>query len=240
MDTVEASDWKTGFFEGAIPQIPLTTLNSVISVCCLAHSLYPEKRNPKAVAQNRNDAVISQRDVAISVGLMNLIMCPFGAMPNCHGAGGLAGQHRLGARHGASVVFLGVHKILLAVFFGASALTLLDALPKAILGVMLAIAGQELTTTGFLLLVSQSEEVFKRTANNGGDKKLVLRKNVVVAIITAMVIVAMGKTHYAKLSGLVAHMIYGTGTEDFIQWCRQSPRIGPTSHVLASKAHRSI
>mmetsp|Transcript_12034 Transcript_12034/g.21868 ORF Transcript_12034/g.21868 Transcript_12034/m.21868 type:complete len:95 (-) Transcript_12034:135-419(-) len=77
-------------------------------------------------------------------------------------------------------------------------------------------------------------------ANNGGDKKLVLRKNVVVAIITAMVIVAMGKTHYAALSGLVAHMIYGTGTEDFIRWCRQSPRIGPTSHVLASKAHRSI
>jgi hypothetical protein len=156
---------------------------------------------------------------------MNLIMCPFGAMPNCHGAGGLAGQHRLGARHGASVVFLGVHKILLSVFFGASALTLLDALPKAILGVMLAIAGQELTTTGFLLLVSQSEEVFKRTANNGGDKKLVLRKNVVVAIITAMVIVAMGKTHYAALSGWVAHMIYGSGTEDFIRWCRQSPRI---------------
>ena len=40
-----------------------------------------------------------------------------------------------------------------------------------------------------------------------------------------MVIVAMGKTHYAALSGWVAHMIYGSGTEDFIRWCRQSPRI---------------
>jgi hypothetical protein len=56
-----------------------------------------------------------------------------------HGAGGLAGQHRLGARHGASIVFLGVCKMTLAIFFGKSALALLDAFPTSVLGVMLTI-----------------------------------------------------------------------------------------------------
>ena len=39
------------------------------------------------------------RRVSISVGLMNLVGCWFGAMPMCHGAGGLAGQYRFGAPH---------------------------------------------------------------------------------------------------------------------------------------------
>ena len=159
LDTVQPEDWRVGFFDGAIPQIPLTTLNSVISVCALAHCLYPEKRDPNRPS-GKNDAVISRREMSISVGLINIFFVPFGSMPNCHGAGGLAGQHRLGARHGASVVFLGACKVLLAIFFGSSALTLLDAVPTSVLGVMLAIAGQELATTGFTLLVSSVEKEY--------------------------------------------------------------------------------
>lgn len=207
IDSITWQDWKVGLLEGAIPQLPLTTLNSVISVCCLAHQLYPEKRRHGNAA---TDAVVSRREVCTSVGLMNLVFCPFGSMPNCHGAGGLAAQHRLGARHGSSVVFLGVNKALLAIFFGASALTILDAIPSAILGVMLAIAGQELSTTGFTLLVSSSPE------------KLKLRKNTVICIVTAMVIVGLGATHYGALAGWVTHMIYGDGGTDFVTWLRET------------------
>jgi len=206
LDSITWKDWKVGLLEGAIPQLPLTTLNSVISVCCLAHQLYPEKRHTNGVS----DAVVSRREVCASVGLMNLVFCPFGSMPNCHGAGGLAAQHRLGARHGASVVFLGINKTLLAIFFGASALTILDAMPDAILGVMLAIAGQELATTGFTLLVSSSAE------------KLKLRKNTVVCIVTAMVIVGLKAAHYGALAGWVTHMIYGDGGTDFVTWLREA------------------
>lgn len=81
MGDVTTQDYWTGFIEGAIPQLPLTTLNSVISVCALAHSLYPEKRKKNCSAKS-NDAVISRKDVAISVGIMNLVFCPFGSMPN--------------------------------------------------------------------------------------------------------------------------------------------------------------
>jgi hypothetical protein len=78
---VTAEDYWIGFAQGAIPQLPLTALNSVISVCALAHNLYPKKRKQDC-SSNANDAVISRKDVAISVGLMNLVFCPFGSMPN--------------------------------------------------------------------------------------------------------------------------------------------------------------
>ena len=111
MENVTLVNWRQGFLQGALPQLPLTTLNSVISVCVLAHSLYPEKRQGKLVAKNRTDSVVTRREVSISVGLMNVLLCPLGSMPNCHGAGGLAGQHRFGARHGTSVVVLGLAKV---------------------------------------------------------------------------------------------------------------------------------
>ena len=212
LDTVTLYDWNAGLWNGAVPQLPLTTLNSVISVCCLAHVLYPEKRRTDA----ESDAVVSRREVCTGVGLMNVLLCPFGSMPNCHGAGGLAAQHRLGARHGASVVFLGVNKVLLAICFGASALTLLDAIPNAILGIMLAMAGQELSTTGFQLLSSSS------SLSSSTDAKVTLRKNTVICIVTAMVIVGLQATHYGALAGWVTHMIYGDGGTNFIRWCRET------------------
>ena len=239
VDGVSREDWKAGFLEGAIPQLPLTTLNSVISVCALAHSLYPEKRKREASSIS-TDAVISRKEVAISVGLMNLVFCPFGSMPNCHGAGGLAGQHRLGARHGASVVFLGIAKMFLAVFFGASALTLLDAFPDAVLGVMLAIAGQELATTGFTLLVKSVEDEVEGSRESydeselSREKRRLLRQNTVISVVTAMVIISMGKTHYGALSGFVAHMVYGDGMNQFMEWYRSRSDIEERAEVLST------
>jgi MFS superfamily sulfate permease-like transporter len=124
-------DFRTSFFRAALPQIPLTTLNSVIAVCALSADLFPNRK-------------AQPRTVAISVGLMNLLSGWFGAMPMCHGAGGLAGQYRFGARSNASILFLGTIKLLLAVFFGGSLLLLLRVYPKSILGVLLSISGLEL------------------------------------------------------------------------------------------------
>jgi len=76
-DLSNLNDWKQGFWQGALPQLPLTTLNSVVAVCALSIDLFP-------------DRPAKPRRVAISVAIMNLICCPLGAMPMCHGAGGLA------------------------------------------------------------------------------------------------------------------------------------------------------
>lgn len=125
------SDFLTGFWRGAVPQIPLTVMNSVIAVCALSADLFPERP-------------LSPRKVSMSVAIMNLISCPLGGMPMCHGSGGLAAQYRFGARTGGSVVFLGLAKMLLAVAFGSSLLTIISVYPASVLGVLLAFSGYEL------------------------------------------------------------------------------------------------
>lgn len=124
-------DFKVGFLRGAVPQIPLSVLNSVIAVCKLSGDLFPGTE-------------LSATSVSVSVGLMNLVGCWFGAMPVCHGAGGLAGQYRFGGRSGLSVVFLGLGKLVLALLFGNSFVRILRTFPVGILGVLLLFAGIEL------------------------------------------------------------------------------------------------
>ncbi|KAK9149758.1 hypothetical protein Scep_008515 [Stephania cephalantha] len=124
-------DWKIGFVRAAIPQIPLSVLNSVIAVCKLSTDLFPDRE-------------VSATSVSVSVGLMNLVGCWFGAMPCCHGAGGLAGQYRFGGRSGASVLLLGIGKLVLGLVFGNSFVRILGEFPIGILGVLLLFSGIEL------------------------------------------------------------------------------------------------
>lgn len=127
----EASAWAGGFLKGALPQMPLTILNSVIAVCALSADYFPGRG-------------IAPRRMAASVAIMNLVSVPLGGIPMCHGAGGLAAQYRFGARTGASVVMLGVVKVAVGLVFGGALLSLLTAYPMAILGPMLVFAGIEL------------------------------------------------------------------------------------------------
>jgi hypothetical protein len=61
-------DFKTGFLNAGLGQIPLTCLNSVVALSVLIDDLFPEKH-------------ATTSSIAISVGLMNLIGCWFGSMP---------------------------------------------------------------------------------------------------------------------------------------------------------------
>ncbi|KAJ8533949.1 hypothetical protein K7X08_007273 [Anisodus acutangulus] len=124
--------WKQGFIKGTIPQLPLSVLNSVIAVCKLSTDLFPEKRE------------ITATSVSMTVGLMNLIGCWFGAMPCCHGAGGLAGQYKFGGRSGGCVALLGVAKLVLGLVLGSSMVKVLTQFPVGVLGVLLLFAGIEL------------------------------------------------------------------------------------------------
>ncbi|OJJ48724.1 hypothetical protein ASPZODRAFT_130842 [Penicilliopsis zonata CBS 506.65] len=130
------AEFATGAVDAGLGQIPLTTLNSVVAVVYLAADLLPEVRTPTVTA------------IGLSVAAMNLLGCWFGAMPVCHGSGGLAAQFRFGARSGASVVFLGLLKLVIGVFFGESLVGLLKRFPAALLGVMVIAAGLELASVG--------------------------------------------------------------------------------------------
>lgn len=103
----------------------------MIAVCKLSADLFPDRE-------------VSVTSVSVSVGVMNLVGCWFGAMPVCHGAGGLAGQYRFGGRSGSSVVLLGLGKLLIGLVFGNSFVRILGQFPIGILGVLLLFAGIEL------------------------------------------------------------------------------------------------
>lgn len=122
---------KTGILRAGLPQLPLTTLNSVVAVCNLSQELFPD--NPA-----------NPNSVAFSVGLMNIVGTWFGVMPCCHGAGGLAAQVKFGAKTGSAPVFLGVVKIVLGLLFGSSLFSLLQKFPQTLLGALLMFSGVEL------------------------------------------------------------------------------------------------
>lgn len=129
--------WRVGAIDAAIPQLPLTTLNSILAVTSLASTLFPDF-----------PPTPSTTSIGFSVAITNLIGCWWGAMPICHGSGGLAGQYRFGARSGASIIILGTVKLLLGLFVGNAILPVLQYFPKSLLGVMVLAAGVELAKVG--------------------------------------------------------------------------------------------
>jgi len=87
---------------------------------------------------------VSERKVALSTGVMNLLGPLVGGVPMCHGAGGMAGHVRFGARTGGALVILGAIVLAIALFFSGSVETLLKIFPAPILGVILFLTGAQL------------------------------------------------------------------------------------------------
>lgn len=117
---------------GIIPQLPLTLLNAVVLTAALARSLY----GPKA-------ARVSERKLAATSGVLNLALAPFGAIPMCHGAGGLTAHHRFGARGiGAPLIMAALCAA--AALSGPRVLDLLAAIPLPVIGALLAYASADL------------------------------------------------------------------------------------------------
>jgi hypothetical protein len=130
------TEFKIGAVDAGLGQVPLTTLNSIIAVSYLSADLLPHLPAPSVTA------------MGISVATMNLIGGWFGAMPVCHGSGGLAAQYRFGARSGSSIIILGLFKIILGFVFGESLVGLIRQYPKSLLGVLVLAAGLELAKVG--------------------------------------------------------------------------------------------
>jgi len=115
----------------ALPQVPLTLGNAILAITEENNRLFP-------------DRPVSERKVAISTGILNLLGPVIGAVPMCHGAGGMAGHVRFGARTGGALIILGAILVVIAVFFSSSVTTLFRMFPAPILGVMLFMTGAQL------------------------------------------------------------------------------------------------
>jgi MFS superfamily sulfate permease-like transporter len=116
-----------------LPQLSLTLTNAVIVTASLSRELFPV-----------TGSIASDRNLALSSGLANVLLCPFGAMPMCHGAGGLAAQFRFGARTGLAPIIFGAVLLVLAVGFARHASALFALVPVGAVGALLILAGADL------------------------------------------------------------------------------------------------
>ena len=114
-----------------IPQAPLTLGNAIIGTVAENNSHFPDRK-------------VTARKISLDHGFMNLISTCLGGIPLCHGAGGLAGHIRFGARTGGALVILGVMVLLTGLFLSDSVAFLFQVFPRSILGIILFFAGLEL------------------------------------------------------------------------------------------------
>lgn len=120
----------------ALPQVPLTLGNAIIGVREENNRLFP-------------DRPVTDRQVAVSTGVMNVFGSAVGGVPMCHGAGGMAGHVAFGARTGGSLVILGALLLVLAIGFSASVVALFEVIPQAVLGTILFMTGVQLASGQF-------------------------------------------------------------------------------------------
>lgn len=119
------------FLLAGFAQLPLTVTNAIIVTAAMVKEYWPER-------------VVTEKQLALNHGVINLIAPFFGGMPMCHGAGGLAGKYSFGARSGGASIMEGSLEIVLGLFFAALLSKILIHFPAAILGVMLLFASWEL------------------------------------------------------------------------------------------------
>ncbi len=125
------TDLVTGVVVLGLPQAALTLGNAIVATVEENNALFPERP-------------LTVRTVAIDHGVMNLVGTTLGGVPMCHGAGGLAGHVRFGARTGGALVILGCLVLFTGLFLADSVQTLFKVVPPALLGVILMFGGLEL------------------------------------------------------------------------------------------------
>jgi MFS superfamily sulfate permease-like transporter len=126
-------DAATGVLVLGLPQVALTLGNAIITTVEENNSLFP-------------DRPITVKAVAVDHGVMNLVGTSLGGVPMCHGAGGMAGHVRFGARTGGALVILGSLVLFTGLFLGDSVATIFKFFPQSLLGVILLFGGLELAS----------------------------------------------------------------------------------------------
>ena len=129
------SDFWTAFIMLILPQIPLTIGNACVGTADTCCTLFPQSPSLSKSTAGK---------FALTMGIANFPAGFFGAVPMCHGTGGLAAHYRFGARTGGAPVMIGAILVVMALAFGEFGFALLAMIPNSVLGVLLVFAGLEL------------------------------------------------------------------------------------------------
>lgn len=127
-------DWQKAVSTLVLPQLALTVTNAIVLTALVAGDYFGEQSHR-----------VSPARLSVSTGLANLCLVPLGALPMCHGAGGVAAHHRFGARTGLAPVFLGTGLLLVAFIPGG--ISWIAGIPTAGLGALLLVAAVELASS---------------------------------------------------------------------------------------------
>ena len=126
-------DMRIAVADLALPQLALTLTNAVFLTSLVARDSYGGRA-----------ARVTPKRLCLTSGVANLALSPFGALPMCHGAGGVTAHHRFGARSGGAPVMLGAALLVVALLPQDLRHAVLLAIPSATLGALLLIAAVEL------------------------------------------------------------------------------------------------
>jgi MFS superfamily sulfate permease-like transporter len=121
-----AQDFSRVIVLAVIPQVIVTLTNSVLATGQLATDL---------------GKPVPTEKLSRSIGVMNLVLSPFGGFPVCHGAGGLAAQYRFGARTGMAGVLGGTVLVIFGLLLGSA---VQSYFPPGIFGAMLVVVSIEM------------------------------------------------------------------------------------------------
>ncbi|MEM4408973.1 MAG: molybdate transporter family protein [Candidatus Caldarchaeum sp.] len=121
-------DISKGFLMLALPQLGLSISNAVIATKQTLEDLFPERS-------------ISVKRIGFTYSLMNIILPFLKGIPNCHGAGGIAGHYAFGARTGGSVITYGLIYLILGLFFAGASDEVIKVFPLPVLGIILLFEG---------------------------------------------------------------------------------------------------
>jgi len=124
----EPGEFLPAFSVLVIPQALLTLTNAILATSLLSRDLVSVEIKPARLSR--------------TIGLMNLVSVPFGGMPMCHGAGGLAGMYRFGARTGGANIIAGILFLTLALFFASPAM--IGLISVGVYGALLVFVALEL------------------------------------------------------------------------------------------------
>jgi MFS superfamily sulfate permease-like transporter len=130
------AEMQRAFSLFVLPQLSLTLTNAVVLTALIAGDYFGDRA-----------AHVTPARLSITSGLANLLLTPLGALPMCHGAGGLAAHYRFGARSGTAPLMLGLALLVFALLPGGLGLAILAAIPAAALGALLLMAAGELALT---------------------------------------------------------------------------------------------
>ncbi len=180
--------FSPAFTDLVLPQIPLTITNAILATSLLTIDLFRHEIKPDRLSA--------------TIGVMNLVTVPFGGFPMCHGAGGMAGQYRFGARTGGANIIAGIILLAFALFFASAGV--LSIIPTGIFGALLLFVAIELgihatktdslAVTGIIAVIS-------------------FAGNITIAFIIGMIL-AWGRIWYRRHKGLETDTEKSSDTEE--------------------------